>query len=158
MLKETGLPSNLLELELTESVLMGVPREHNDVLIRLRQLGVKLAIDDFGTGYSSLDYLRRFPVDHIKIAQSFIENVETETGEASIVHAILGLARVLRISVIAEGVATGAQLELLQSWGCSEMQGFYFARPMTAEKISDLLQSGGTIQPHFSVSEPKTPP
>jgi EAL domain-containing protein (putative c-di-GMP-specific phosphodiesterase class I) len=155
-LNETGLPPNLLELELTESVLMGASHEHNDVLHRLRQLGVKLSIDNFGTGSSSLDYLRRFPVDHIKISRSFIKNVETEASDASIVRAILGLARVLRISVLAAGVATRAQLELLQSWGCSEMQGFYFAHPLPAEEVTDLLQSGGTIRPPSAVGEPRS--
>jgi diguanylate cyclase (GGDEF)-like protein/PAS domain S-box-containing protein len=146
-LKDTGLPPNLLELELTETVLMAASREHNEVLTRLRRLGIKLSIDDFGTGYSSLDYLRRFPVDHIKIAQSFIKNVESEPGDASVVRAIIGIARVMRIKVIAEGVATRTQLDLLQSWGCNEVQGFYFARPLPVSGITQLLRDGGVIQP-----------
>jgi EAL domain-containing protein (putative c-di-GMP-specific phosphodiesterase class I) len=153
-LNETGLPPNLLELELTETALMAASREQNDVLLRLRQLGVRLSIDEFGTGYSTLNYLGRFPVDHIKIAQYFVKDVETKAGDASIVRAILGLGRVLDIGVIAEGIAARSQLELLQSWGCSEMQGFYFARPLPADDIADLLQSGGTIQPPSSVAQP----
>jgi diguanylate cyclase (GGDEF)-like protein len=150
-LNETGLPPNLLELELTEAALMGASRDQNDVLLRLRQLGVRLSIDEFGTGYSTLNYLRRFPVDHIKIAKSFIQDVETEAGDASIVRAILGLAREFGIGVIADGIAACSQLNLLQSWGCSEMQGFYFASPLPADEIADLLQSGGTIQPLSSL-------
>jgi diguanylate cyclase (GGDEF)-like protein/PAS domain S-box-containing protein len=146
-LADTGLPPQFLELELTESVLMDASREHSSILLRLRAIGVKLAIDDFGTGYSSLDYLRRFPADHIKIAQSFTKNIETELGDASIVRAIIGLSRELNISVIAEGIETQAQLELVKGWGCQNIQGFYFARPLSAEKITALLSHGSIIQP-----------
>jgi diguanylate cyclase (GGDEF)-like protein/PAS domain S-box-containing protein len=152
-LEETGLPAHLLELELTETVLMDASRDHNDILSRLRERGVKLSIDDFGTGYSSLDYLRRFPVDYIKIAHSFIKDVETESGDASVVRAIISLARVLRINVIAEGIVSRSQLELLQSWGCNEMQGFYFARPLPANDITGLLKSGGMIAPPYAARD-----
>jgi diguanylate cyclase (GGDEF)-like protein/PAS domain S-box-containing protein len=145
-LAATGLAPHLLELELTETVLMDASRDHNDTLRRLRERGIKLSIDDFGTGYSSLDYLRRYPVDHIKIAQSFIKNVESEPGDASIVRAIIGLARTLRIKLIVEGVATRSQLDLLQGWGCTEVQGFYFSRPAPPETIALHLKSG-TITP-----------
>jgi EAL domain-containing protein (putative c-di-GMP-specific phosphodiesterase class I) len=147
VLGETGLPPHLLELELTESVLMVASREHNNILVRLRKIGVKFAIDDFGTGYSSLDYLRRFPADHIKIAQSFILNIETELGDASIVRAIIGLAHELNIKVIAEGVENRTQLDLVQSWGCQQIQGFYFSPPLAAQEINVLLSSGGIIHP-----------
>jgi diguanylate cyclase (GGDEF)-like protein/PAS domain S-box-containing protein len=157
-LHATGLPPHLLELELTETVLMDASRDHNDTLRRLRERGVKFSIDDFGTGYSSLDYLRRYPVDYIKIPQSFIKHIETEPGDASVVRAIIGLARVLRIKVIAEGIVTRSQLELLQSWGCSEMQGFYFAHPLPADDITGLLQSGGTIAPTTLAREPQAQP
>jgi diguanylate cyclase (GGDEF)-like protein/PAS domain S-box-containing protein len=144
-LRETGLPPALLELELTESVLMDASREHNGILVRLRALGVKLAIDDFGTGFSSLDYLRRFPADHIKVAQSFTKNIETAEGDATIVRAVIGLAHEMEIAVIAEGIETRGQLDLIRSWGCHLIQGFYFARPLTADEVTKLLKSGGVI-------------
>jgi diguanylate cyclase (GGDEF)-like protein/PAS domain S-box-containing protein len=141
-LAENAVPPHLLELELTESVLMKASREHNDVLLRLRKLGLRLAIDDFGTGFSSLDYLRRFPVDRIKIAQVFIIDLVTAAGDAAIVKAAIGLARELGINVIAEGVETEAQLRLLQAWGCREVQGYYFSKPLEADAVLLLLQSG----------------
>jgi diguanylate cyclase (GGDEF)-like protein/PAS domain S-box-containing protein len=144
-LLETRLPAALLELELTESVLMDASREHNGILVRLRALGVKLAIDDFGTGFSSLDYLRRFPANHIKVAQSFTRNIETHPGDATIVRAVIGLANELDIAVIAEGIETRAQLDLVRSWGCHLIQGFYFARPLPADEITALLSGGGVI-------------
>jgi EAL domain-containing protein (putative c-di-GMP-specific phosphodiesterase class I) len=142
VLAEMGLPPERLELELTESVLMGVSREHNDVLQRLRQRGIRLAIDDFGTGYSSLNYLRRFPADRIKIAQDFVSQIVDEPGSAAIVRATLGLARELGISVVAEGVESEEQLALLRSWGCREAQGFHFARPLTPAELVPLLRKG----------------
>ena len=141
-LAETGLPPQMLELELTESVLMKASREHNDVLLRLRRQGLRLAIDDFGTGFSSLDYLRRFPVDRIKIAQVFIIDLVTAAGDAAIVKAAIGLARELGISVIAEGVENEAQLRLLQAWGCREVQGYYFSKPLEAEALLPALRGG----------------
>jgi len=146
-LAATGLAPRLLELELTESVLMDTSQAHNDILRRLRELGVKLALDDFGTGYSSLDYLRRFPVDRLKIAGSFTKHIESGTGDASIVRAIIALAQELKIEVIVEGVETKSQLELLERWDCGEVQGYYFARPMEANAAEALLRNGGIIQP-----------
>ncbi len=142
VLAETGMPARKLELELTETVLMTTSIEHNDVLNRLRQIGVRLALDDFGVGYSSLDYLRRFPVDRIKIAGVFVAQITTETGSAAIVKATLGLARELGIRVIAEGIETPAQLECLRSWGCLEGQGDYFAKPCSVGDLMPLLKSG----------------
>ena len=131
---ETGLPPQLLELELTESVLMEASRDHNDVLLRLRKKGHRIAIDDFGSGYSSLDYLRRYPVDRIKIAQTFIADIGIESGNDAIVKAALSLARELNIEVVVEGVETVAQLELLRAWGSRIVQGFYFARPLSGSR------------------------
>ena len=139
---EAELPAAMLELELTESILMAVSREHDDVFRRLREAGTKLAIDDFGTGYSSLDYLRQFAADRIKIAQVFVGKIAYEPGSAAIVRATLGLARELGISVIAEGVDTAEQLALLRSWGCHEAQGFYLARPLTPTELVPLLRKG----------------
>jgi len=136
------LPPSKLELELTETVLMAASRDHNDVLQRLRDRGIRLAIDDFGVGYSSLDYLRRFPVDRIKVAQAFVDSIATEPGGAAIVRAMIGLARELGIDLVAEGVETNDQLELLKAWGCRDAQGFYFAEPLTAEFLTPLLARG----------------
>ena len=141
VLSETGLSPSLLELELTESVFMEASQDQSDVLMRLRQAGLRIAIDDFGTGYSSLDYLRRFPVDRIKVAQTFVKSIESETGSAVIVRAALGLARELNLRAIVEGVENEAQLELLKSWGCREVQGFYFARPQSADNMTELLRA-----------------
>jgi diguanylate cyclase (GGDEF)-like protein/PAS domain S-box-containing protein len=141
-LARTGMPARMLELELTESVLMDASREHGDFLQRLRERGVTLAIDDFGTGYSSLDYLRRFPSNRIKIAQNFVTNLETTPSDAAIIRATIGLARELNIEVIAEGVETQVQRDLLKEWGCGEVQGFLFARPLTAQDAASVLRDG----------------
>jgi diguanylate cyclase (GGDEF)-like protein len=139
---EIGLPPQLLELELTESVLMEASRDHNDVLLRLRKKGHRIAIDDFGSGYSSLDYLRRYPVDRIKIAQTFIADIGIESGNDAIVKAALSLARELNIEVVVEGVETVAQLELLRTWGGRIVQGFYFSRPLPVPEVTALLRIG----------------
>jgi EAL domain-containing protein (putative c-di-GMP-specific phosphodiesterase class I) len=141
-LSEAGLPPEGLELELTETVLMSASREHGDVLERLGRAGVTIAIDDFGTGYSSLDYLRRFPTDRIKIAQNFVSQLQPVGGDAAIVKATLGLARELGIMVIAEGVETRGQYELLKGWGCAEAQGYYFAKPLEADAALSMLLHG----------------
>ena len=114
--------------------------------------GVRLALDDFGTGYSSLDYLRRFPMDRIKIAQNFVFDLEPKSGSAAVVRATIGLARELGIEVIAEGVETEAQLRLLQAWGCREVQGYYFARPQTAGRLERLLRAGRIAPPPETVT------
>ena len=141
-LQETGLPPHLLELELTETVLMGMARERSDAFDRLRTTGVTIAIDDFGTGYSSLEYLRRFPVERIKIAQVFVQELETKHDDAAIVRATIGLARELGVNVIAEGVETEAQAKLIAGWGCKEAQGFLFSRPLSVEDATAALKAG----------------
>ena len=110
----------MLELELTESVLMDASRDHNEVLLRLRERGHRIAIDDFGTGYSSLDYLRRFPVDRIKIAQKFIAEIGNNHGNNAIVRAALGLAHELKLEVVVEGVETDAQLAMSERLGSKD--------------------------------------
>jgi diguanylate cyclase (GGDEF)-like protein/PAS domain S-box-containing protein len=145
-LAETQLPIHVLELEITENTLIGLSSQHEEVIERLRRAGVRFSLDDFGTGYSSLSYLRRFSVDRIKIAQEFIAELATSTEAASIVKLILGLSRDFGSRVIAEGVETSEQLGLLQDWNCPEVQGFYFAPPMSAAAIAPLLSSG-TIRP-----------
>lgn len=140
-----ALPSGMLELELTETVLMDASRRHGEALQRLRDLGVRVSIDDFGMGYSSLDYLRRFPVDRLKIAQDFVADLEQGQGDRAIVRAALGLARELGLGVIAEGIETSGQLALLRNWGCREGQGFYFAVPQPAAETTELLRHGSTL-------------
>jgi diguanylate cyclase (GGDEF)-like protein len=149
-LATTGFPAARLEIELTETVLMAAYGDHHDVLARLRARGIRLAIDDFGTGFSSLDYLRRFPADRIKIDQSFIRHLDTMLGNAAVVKATIGLAREMGIAVIAEGVETERQVELLTAWGCREAQGFYFAKPLTPAELAPLLRSGGILGPQVN--------
>jgi diguanylate cyclase (GGDEF)-like protein/PAS domain S-box-containing protein len=151
-LAHTGLPPQMLELELTESVLMTASHEHSDLLLRLRQTGVTVAIDDFGTGYSSLDYLRRYPSNRLKIAQNFVSNLETAPGDAAIIRATIGLARELKIDVIAEGVETQVQRDLLKAWGCGGVQGFLFARPLSADAALAALHDGKISPSELSIT------
>jgi diguanylate cyclase (GGDEF)-like protein/PAS domain S-box-containing protein len=146
VLAETGLPPRLLEIEMTETALMGTSSGHDNVVERLRSRGLRIAIDDFGTGYSSLLYLRRFPVDRIKIAQEFVEDIGIEANDTAIVKATIGLARELGIGIIAEGVETADQLRLLHAWGCRQAQGFYFAAPLAPEDVLPLLRSGSVMR------------
>ncbi|MEW6268376.1 MAG: EAL domain-containing protein [Thermodesulfobacteriota bacterium] len=138
-LARTGLRPQLLELELTESVLM---EASHDVLARLRKAGLRIAIDDFGNGYSSLGYLSRFPVDRIKIAQNFIFDLTTASRSAAIVKAAIGLAHELGLDVVVEGVESVEQLELIKAWGARKVQGFYFAPPLPADDVARLLRAG----------------
>lgn len=149
ILAETKLPSDRLEVEFTESVLMEAWLEQRQVLENLRASGLRIAIDDFGTGFSSLQYLSRFPVDRIKIDRSFVSDIGegAGAGNAVIVKATIGLARELGLQVIAEGVETRAQVEALRAWGCRQAQGYYFARPMPAEEVEVLLRTGVVRRP-----------
>jgi diguanylate cyclase (GGDEF)-like protein/PAS domain S-box-containing protein len=140
ILAETHLPPHLLGVELTETALMATTPPHRDVLKRLRRKGLRVAIDDFGTGYSSLSYLRRYPVDQIKLAREFIVDPAFDQGDPAIVQAVIGLARLLNMEMVAEGVESKQQLELLASWGCKAAQGFYFGKPMSANEIGELLR------------------
>jgi diguanylate cyclase (GGDEF)-like protein/PAS domain S-box-containing protein len=141
VLEETGLDPANLELELTESILMDNAESAINMLKELKKLGVNLAIDDFGTGYSSLTYLKHFPIDRLKIDQLFIRNITTDTNDASISEAIIAMAHSLRMDVIAEGVETKEQMEFLTERDCFAMQGYYFCRPVPAEKISHILEN-----------------
>lgn len=138
ILKDTGLDPHRLELELTESGLMQNTKYTTTVLYTLKELGVQIAIDDFGTGYSSLSYLHRFPIDTIKIDQSFVQDIDGDTGDA-IVSAVISMGMNLNQRVVAEGVETQQQLAFLQSHNCAEGQGFYFSRPLAADKFAELL-------------------
>ena len=145
-LAESGLLPGALEIEMTETALMGTSSGPDNVVERLRARGLRFAIDDFGTGYSSLLYLRRFPVDRIKIAQEFVKDIGIEPNDTAIVKAAIGLARELGIGVMAEGVETADQVRLLHEWGCRQAQGFYFAKPMPAEDVLPLLRSGSVMR------------
>ena len=141
-LEETGLEPGHLELELTESVLMRDAESSDAVLHELTKMGVKLAIDDFGTGYSSLSYLRRFPIDALKIDQSFVKHMGANPDDATIVSAVISMGKSLKQRVIAEGVETSEQYGFLRAQQCDEGQGFYFGRPVPAKSLARLLQTG----------------
>jgi diguanylate cyclase (GGDEF)-like protein/PAS domain S-box-containing protein len=136
ILAETGLEPRYLELELTETFLMQDSQSVADVLKELKEIGVLLALDDFGTGYSSLSYLKRFPIDTLKIDQSFVRDLATDPDDASIVSAVIGMGRNLHMRVVAEGVETREQLDFLKEHGCPQGQGFYFGKPVAAGKRS----------------------
>jgi EAL domain-containing protein (putative c-di-GMP-specific phosphodiesterase class I) len=114
------------------------------VLEELKDIGVRLALDDFGTGYSSLSYLKRFPIDALKIDRSFIHDLTIDAHDARIVAAMIGMGRNLHMRVVAEGVETRGQLEILQQHGCPQGQGFYFGRPVSALDFGHLLERGVT--------------
>jgi diguanylate cyclase (GGDEF)-like protein/PAS domain S-box-containing protein len=142
ILEETGLDPRALELELTESVLMKHAESTETILKTLRSRGVQLAVDDFGTGYSSLSYLRKFPIDALKIDQSFVRQITTAPDETTIVTAVIAMGRSLKLRVIAEGVETDEELRFLQAHLCDEAQGYHLSRPVCAEQFAALLNSG----------------
>jgi diguanylate cyclase (GGDEF)-like protein/PAS domain S-box-containing protein len=142
VLRETRLDPGALELELTESVLMKRAESAAKVLETLRASGVQLAIDDFGTGYSSLSYLRRFPIDALKIDQSFVRQIDSASDETTIVTAIISMGRSLKLRVVAEGVESLRELTFLQAQQCDEAQGYYFSRPVPAPAFAALLKTG----------------
>jgi diguanylate cyclase (GGDEF)-like protein len=141
ILKETGLEPALLELEITEGVLMQNIDTTVNALTRLKVMGVRLAIDDFGTGYSSLSYLRRFPVDVLKIDQSFIRGLSSDSNDAALVSAIISLGRSLKLTIIAEGVETLEQLDFLKAHQCEEGQGYYFSKAVEPDAFVRYLGS-----------------
>jgi len=140
VLGRSGLPPHLLELELTESILLQHVESTLDTVQQLKRLGVRLSIDDFGTGYSSLSYLKRFAVDRLKIDQSFMRDVNTDPDNAAIVRAVIQLARSLRLDIVAEGVETPAQLAFLREEGCREAQGYLFSRPLPPAAMEAFLR------------------
>ena len=139
LITKSGVDSRLIELEITESMLMREPAEAAGMLSRLKRMGVKLSVDDFGTGYSSLAYLKRFPLDALKIDRTFVRDLATDSDDGEIALAIISLAHNLKLKVVAEGVETEAQMNFLRSHGCDEMQGYYFARPMSVEDCTRTL-------------------
>lgn len=141
-LDDTGLGPRYLELELTENVLMRDAKSTILVLHALSDLGVKLAVDDFGTGYSSFSYLRRFPIDTLKIDKSFVENMTSNADDATIVSAIINMGKSLKLRVIAEGVETPEQYAFLLAEQCEEGQGHFLGHPMAEETLTPLLKNG----------------
>ncbi len=150
ILKETRLDPQFLELELTETLAMSDPIEFIEVLNQFKELGVKTSIDDFGTGYSSLNYLRQFPVNCLKIDQSFIKELEAKGGDLSIVKAIVSLGHSLNMRVIAEGVETKQQLLQLQENDCDEIQGYYLSRPISPQSMVEFMKNYEKQNPHIS--------
>ncbi|MEH2180793.1 putative bifunctional diguanylate cyclase/phosphodiesterase [Nostoc sp.] len=140
ILEETGLQVSYLELEVTESFLMADMERSVKTLKQLRELGICLALDDFGTGYSSLNYLKRFPVNMLKIDRSFVQDIISNSDSAAVTNAIIALAKSLRLNITAEGVETQEQLDYLKMLGCDEGQGYYFSCPVPADLIIPMLQ------------------
>jgi EAL domain-containing protein (putative c-di-GMP-specific phosphodiesterase class I) len=143
ILQDTGFDPRWLELELTETTLMSHAEENVETLSRLKAMGIRIAIDDFGTGYSSLGYLKRLPVDILKIDRSFVSDVTVSPDDAAIVVAIIAMARSLGLHVVAEGVETSEQLKFLLTHKCSEMQGCYFSKPIPVDQLSRILAGNG---------------
>jgi EAL domain-containing protein (putative c-di-GMP-specific phosphodiesterase class I) len=141
ILKETEMDPRFLQLELTESVLMGNLDSNMNVLKSLKDLGVQLAVDDFGTGYSSLSYLHQFPIDVLKIDQSFVRGISGNVGNGIIVNAVISMGTSLNQSVVAEGIETQEQWAFLNAHKCNEGQGHLFGRPMPPEDFARIVQS-----------------
>jgi len=143
VLKETGLDPKYLDLEITENMSMFDVDMTTETLQKLKRLGVNISIDDFGTGYSSLNYLKRFPIDSLKIDQSFVHDIHSDTDDAAIVKAILAMAHSLDLKVVAEGVETERQLSFLKEQKCDQAQGYYFNRPLSPEHLESMLTKQG---------------
>jgi EAL domain-containing protein (putative c-di-GMP-specific phosphodiesterase class I) len=154
ILKDTALDPRFLELELTEGSVMKDPDEAIGRLHELKAMGLQISIDDFGTGYSSLNYLKRFPISRLKIDQSFVSEIHTDSDDAAIVTAIITLAHALKLTVIAEGVETNEQLEFLSLLNCDEVQGYLFGKPLSAEEFTELLmeRSGLNSRPSYDTN------
>ena len=159
-LQRHGLPSGAVELELTESMLMDHAEQTLARLHAIKQLGVELAIDDFGTGYSSLNYLKRFPLDRLKVDRSFVRDMLHDPADLAIAHAIIGLGHTLGLRVVAEGVETEREAQTLREAGCDELQGFLLAHPMPATALQEWLQARGAARPQDreAMGEPAVPP
>jgi EAL domain-containing protein (putative c-di-GMP-specific phosphodiesterase class I) len=141
VLHETRLAPPYLELELTESVLLANVDVTLSVIRELKGIGVTLAIDDFGTGYSSFSYLRQFQISKLKIDRLFIRDVAVKPDDAAITIAIISMAKSLNLKVIAEGVENEAQMSFLRAHQCDEIQGYYFSKPLTFDKVADILRA-----------------
>ena len=143
-LDDSGMAPNLLELEITESMVMYKPERLIEVLTKIKNMGVRLALDDFGTGYSSLAQIKQFPIDTLKVDRSFIRNLSQNSEHKAIIEAIIAMGKTLSLNVVAEGVETMAQDEFLREHVCDEMQGFYFSKPVAPDQFTDLLRKNNT--------------
>jgi diguanylate cyclase (GGDEF)-like protein len=139
-LDDSGMAPNLLELEITESMVMHNPARLIEVLTNIKKMGVRLAIDDFGTGYSSLAQIKHFPIDTLKVDRSFIRNLPQDSENRAITEAIIAMGKTLSLTVVAEGVETQDQWDFLRDHICDEMQGFYFSKPIAPDQFADLLR------------------
>ncbi len=144
-LAKSGIDPRRLGLEVTESSMMENPESAAQTLGRFRAMGVKISIDDFGTGYSSLSFLKRFPIDTLKIDQSFVRDIVSDEDDASITRAVIAMGRSLRLDIVAEGVETASQLAFLRAEGCHKAQGYYFSRPIEADALGDWIEAGGAL-------------
>ena len=140
-LKDSGMAPNLLELEITESMVMHNPGRMIKVLSEIKSIGVRLAIDDFGTGYSSLSQIKNFPIDTLKVDRSFIRNIPYDIEDKAITEAIIAMGRTLSLTVVAEGVETPEQRDFLEEHACDQMQGYYFSKPVVPDQFADLLRN-----------------
>ncbi|HCE68115.1 MAG: hypothetical protein A2X82_18285 [Geobacteraceae bacterium GWC2_55_20] len=154
ILAETGLDPRCLELELTESALMGDSSDTICKLLRLKEMGISISVDDFGTGYSSLSYLKHLPIDTIKVDRSFVRDIVNDPDDAAIVDAIVAMAHALKLNVIAEGVETAEQLEFLRQRKCQQAQGYYFARPLDPQQFEAFISQGRSLG-DMTVSTPE---
>jgi EAL domain-containing protein (putative c-di-GMP-specific phosphodiesterase class I) len=143
-LRRHAIPNGVLEIEITESTLMESVEANLQKLQAIRRLGVGLAIDDFGTGYSSLNYLSRFPLDKLKVDRSFVHDMLDDPTDLAITRAIIGLGHTLGLKVVAEGVETAQEVDILRGADCDEFQGFFFARPMPAHELPAWLAARDT--------------
>ena len=139
--RDAGISPQQIEIELTESTLMEDSESVCEVIADLKAIGTSVAIDDFGTGYSSLSYLKRFRVDKLKIDRSFIADMERDSAGGALSQAVIGIARSLKLRAIAEGVETIGQLDLVQRYGCNEIQGNYFSRPLAADSFEAFARA-----------------
>ena len=151
LLERHGLPPGLLELEVTESLVMKDPARAAALLASLQRIGLRISMDDFGTGYSSLAQLKRFPLDTVKIDRSFVEDVPRDSNDVAIIKAIIAMSHALNLKVVAEGVETAEQFAFLQEQECDEIQGFYFCKPMSTERLDEFIRHHRAVP---SISRP----
>jgi EAL domain-containing protein (putative c-di-GMP-specific phosphodiesterase class I) len=142
-LHDSGMRADLLELEITESMVMANIERATALLEAINKMGVRLAIDDFGTGYSSLAQIKRFPIDTIKVDRSFIRDLQIDPEDRAITEAVIAMGRALSLTVVAEGVETEAQTSFLREHACHEIQGFHFSKPIAADEFAALLRQHG---------------
>ena len=141
-----GRAASVLEIELTESMVMHDPERTIQILRQMKEMGLHISLDDFGTGYSSLSYLRRFPIDVLKVDQSFVRDVTTNQDDAAIAASIIALAHSLNLTTVAEGVETAGQMEYLTRQKCDVMQGYFFSKPLPASSFAAMLRSGQCLE------------